>query len=55
VRDEYDKALVPAFEKAGKPVFGICRGLQLINVAHGGTLYQDINTQKPGRLCTATP
>jgi len=29
-------------------VFGICRGLQLINVAHGGTLYQDIATQKPG-------
>jgi putative glutamine amidotransferase len=31
-------------------VFGICRGLQLINVAHGGTLYQDIKTQKPGAL-----
>jgi putative glutamine amidotransferase len=31
-------------------VFGICRGLQLINVAHGGTLYQDISTQKPGAL-----
>jgi hypothetical protein len=47
VRDEYDKALVQAFEAAGKPVFGICRGLQLLNVAFGGTLYQDINTQKP--------
>ncbi|TFZ07386.1 gamma-glutamyl-gamma-aminobutyrate hydrolase family protein [Ramlibacter henchirensis] len=47
-RDEYDIALVRAFEAAGKPVFGICRGLQLINVAHGGTLYQDIATQKPG-------
>ena len=35
---------------AGKPVFGICRGLQLINVAHGGTLYQDISAQKPGAL-----
>ena len=41
-------ALVRAFSAAGKPVFGICRGLQLINVAHGGTLYQDIATQKPG-------
>jgi putative glutamine amidotransferase len=47
VRDEYDKALVTAFEGAGKPVFGICRGLQLLNVAFGGTLYQDINTQVP--------
>ena len=50
VRDEYEIALVKAFEAAGKPVFGICRGLQLINVAHGGTLYQDIATQKTGSL-----
>jgi len=50
VRDEYEIALVKAFVAAGKPVFGICRGLQLINVAHGGTLYQDISTQKPGAL-----
>ena len=47
VRDEYDKALVTAFESVRKPVFGICRGLQLLNVAFGGTLYQDINTQVP--------
>jgi putative glutamine amidotransferase len=50
VRDEYEIALVKAFADAGKPVFGICRGLQLINVAHGGTLFQDIGTQKPGAL-----
>jgi putative glutamine amidotransferase len=48
IRDEYEIALVQAFRAAGKPVFGICRGMQLINVAHGGTLYQDITTQKPG-------
>ncbi len=48
IRDLYDLALVEAFEQAGKPIFGVCRGLQLINVAHGGTLYQDISTQKPG-------
>ena len=48
VRDAYEMALVRAFSAAGKPVFGICRGVQLINVAHGGTLYQDIGTQKPG-------
>lgn len=28
-----------------KPIFGICRGLQIINVAFGGTLYQDLPTQ----------
>jgi putative glutamine amidotransferase len=50
VRDDYEIALLRAFEDAGKPVFGICRGLQLINVAHGGTLWQDINTQNPGSL-----
>jgi putative glutamine amidotransferase len=45
IRDLYDMALVEAFEQAGKPIFGVCRGLQLINVAFGGTLYQDIETQ----------
>ncbi len=45
VRDLYDLALVEAFEQAGKPIFGVCRGLQLINVAFGGTLYQDIEEQ----------
>ena len=47
VRDEYDKALVAAFSAVGKPMFGVCRGLQLLNVAFGGTLYQDITTQVP--------
>ena len=47
MRDEYEIALVRAFMDAGKPVFGICRGLQLINVAFGGSLYQDIATQRP--------
>jgi putative glutamine amidotransferase len=50
VRDDYEKALVAAFVAAGKPVFGVCRGLQLINVAFGGTLYQDIATQQPQAL-----
>ena len=47
IRDGYEQALVHAFVAAGKPVFGVCRGLQLINVAFGGTLYQDIATQRP--------
>lgn len=50
VRDLYDLAVVEAFEQAGKPIFGVCRGLQLINVAFGGSLYQDIETQHPGAL-----
>lgn len=50
IRDEYEIALLRAFVDAGKPVLGICRGLQVINVAYGGTLYQDIATQKPGAM-----
>jgi putative glutamine amidotransferase len=47
VRDRYEIELFRAFVAAGKPVIGICRGCQLINVALGGTLYQDIPTQRP--------
>ena len=50
IRDEYEIALIKAFVAAGKPVFGVCRGLQLINVAFGGTLLQDIGTQRPQAL-----
>lgn len=45
IRDRYELALVHAFHAAGKPVLGICRGAQILNVAFGGTLYQDIATQ----------
>jgi putative glutamine amidotransferase len=47
VRDRYEMELIRAFVAAGKPVFGICRGLQLLNVTYGGTLWQDIPTQRP--------
>ncbi|RYY93206.1 MAG: gamma-glutamyl-gamma-aminobutyrate hydrolase family protein [Comamonadaceae bacterium] len=50
IRDEYEIDLVGAFERHGKPVFGVCRGLQLLNVAYGGTLFQDIETQIPAAL-----
>jgi putative glutamine amidotransferase len=50
IRDEYEIALIGAFVARGKPVFGVCRGLQVINVAFGGTLYQDLLTQLPGAL-----
>ena len=42
-RDEYELALFRQFFDAGRPVFGICRGAQLVNVALGGTLRQHIN------------
>ena len=45
VRDAYEMELLHEFVEAGKPVLGICRGLQLINVAFGGSLYQDIEEQ----------
>ena len=50
VRDRYEIELLEAFVGKGKPVLGICRGCQLINVAFGGTLYQDIGTQIPEAL-----
>ncbi len=34
----------------GKPVLGVCRGMQVINVAAGGSLYQDVGTQFPGAI-----
>ena len=46
VRDRYEMELVEGFLAQGKPVLGICRGAQLLNVAFGGTLYQDIATQR---------
>ena len=45
IRDVYELELIRAFMDRGKPVLGICRGMQLINVAFGGTLFQDIAEQ----------
>ncbi|TAM02006.1 MAG: gamma-glutamyl-gamma-aminobutyrate hydrolase [Paraburkholderia sp.] len=47
VRDMYELELLHEFVESGKPVLGVCRGCQLINVAFGGTLYQDIATDVP--------
>lgn len=44
-RDEVELELTEAALKKTMPIFGICRGFQLLNVALGGTLYQDINSQ----------
>lgn len=45
-RDELDFELVSRAERLEAPVFGICRGLQVLNVALGGTLWQDLPTQR---------
>ena len=44
VRDRYEIDLLRRFVDAGKPVLGICRGEQVMNVAFGGTLHQDLLT-----------
>lgn len=44
-RDSFEFALFTEAVRVGKPVFGICRGAQVINVGLGGTLYQDLATQ----------
>lgn len=41
-RDTFELAILEEFLKTKKPILGICRGLQLMNVFYKGTLYQDI-------------
>ncbi|MEQ8197566.1 MAG: gamma-glutamyl-gamma-aminobutyrate hydrolase family protein [Clostridiaceae bacterium] len=42
-RDNYDLKIIQMALKLNKPILGICRGLQIINVALGGNLYQDLS------------
>jgi putative glutamine amidotransferase len=49
-RDRVELALARWAIADGKPVLGVCRGMQLINLAAGGTLYQDIAAQLPGSI-----
>jgi putative glutamine amidotransferase len=49
-RDEVEIALVHLAAKTNWPFMGICRGIQVINVALGGSLYTDIADQRPGAL-----
>ncbi|NBI10850.1 gamma-glutamyl-gamma-aminobutyrate hydrolase family protein [Colidextribacter sp. OB.20] len=48
-RDRAELELFRAFYEAGKPILGICRGMQLINVALGGTLIQDLPPDQRAR------
>ena len=50
VRDAYEAALVNEALARKLPIFGICRGLQSLNVICGGSLYQDITTHVEGSL-----
>ncbi len=64
-RDAFEFAMFPAVYASGKPILGICRGIQSINVALGGTLYQHMDGHQqtqPGterhqllRLTAGTP
>ena len=45
LRDDLELRLFPELVKADKPVLGICRGIQVMNIAMGGDIYQDICSQ----------
>lgn len=49
-RDMLELPLARAAAEDGKPFLGICRGLQVVNVALGGTLFTDIADQLPGAI-----
>jgi putative glutamine amidotransferase len=49
-RDEFEIALVGEARRRNLPIFAICRGIQLLNVACGGTLVQDIPSEVAGAL-----
>ena len=49
-RDATELMLAKWAVEEGKPLFGLCRGLQVINVALGGTLHQDLEAEMPGAI-----
>ncbi|HXF23138.1 MAG TPA: gamma-glutamyl-gamma-aminobutyrate hydrolase family protein, partial [Gemmatimonadaceae bacterium] len=50
IRDHWEIALVKAAKRRGTPLLAICRGAQLLNVALGGSLIQDIPSQHPSDI-----
>lgn len=49
-RDRLEFLLIDAALQRGKPILGICRGMQVLNAAMGGTLYQDLSREWQGRI-----
>ena len=49
-RDAWEFLLLDEAVKRRLPVFGICRGCQVINVYFGGTLWQDLPSERPGEI-----
>ena len=49
-RDAVELDLFKEVLALNKPILGVCRGLQVINIALGGNMYQDLNAQKEGDL-----
>ena len=54
-RDAFEIALARAAIAKGMPLLAICRGMQVLNVAMGGTLVQDIPSQITGALSHSVP
>lgn len=54
-RDAMETSLLHAVIRARKPILGICRGLQFLNAALGGTLWQDLPTQHPSEVIHRQP
>ena len=55
MRDRMETRLIELALQADKPVFGICRGLQILNAVLGGTLYQDLKEQTGTELTHSMP
>jgi putative glutamine amidotransferase len=50
VRDAAELALISDARNRRLPILAICRGIQILNVAFGGTLYQDLDSERPGPI-----
>lgn len=50
VRDDYEMAIIKKMLNMNKPILGVCKGCQMINIAMGGDMYQDIYTQMENTL-----